>query len=163
MKKPVVLGLVSVLVAATLCGCSGQMTQLTEEQAQQKENCAFMSQIHIAADGLADCMEDFSAALDAQDVEAMQLALESAQAQIEQLQALEAPQVLAGMQDKYVQGAQQLESALEDYVAFYLAEADEEEGVSAGTVSNLRLAAIQQSYAAGMKLLQDADKLAASL
>ncbi len=136
-----------------LSSCSGYAMQDNTAAKAQQQNRNYMSQVHVIAEDISSTLQGFNEALGQDNEVKMQNALSSVNAYIEKLEAIEAPSVLEEIHDKYVEGTQKLEEALESYVEYY---SSEEKDVSA-------LETIQQTYSSGIELLEEADNIAAGL
>ena len=153
------IALAGAVLAMALSGCTPTQSTATEEQTANRQ---YMAAVNQGMDELAVKLESFNDAVSRADVVAMRTQLEKAFKEIDDLDALEAPEALADVKTGYLEGCAMLEGALGEFVSLYTQlesgelAADSEEYASA-------LAAIQESYDAGIAKLEETDKLALEL
>lgn len=164
MNKSIIRRFAAVICALTCCvfafGCApGANTEATEAQ---QANRAYMSQVNEAMAELDDNLDQFLDAVSRGDVVNMQTQADNAFKVLDKLSAVEAPEELSGVRDKYVEGSGKLREALTDYIALYV------EAQNAGDTYNWsafdkKVKEIQTLYDAGVGLLEEGDKTAAEL
>ena len=168
MRKPttkITAMLAAALVSACLLGgcSSGGSADASAVADAQNANRAYMSAVNEAMLQLDDDLTDFSSAVSAGDLVAMRTASTAASRTIDTLEAIEAPEALADIQQLYTQGATTLEGALASYVQLYTdVEIAGQGGFDAATFQ-ARLAEVQQAYDEGIDLLSQADEQAAGM
>lgn len=150
------------LGAATLSGCMGATQAASEEEQAQAANRQYMSQVNQIMMDVDGALEDFSAAVQADDLVAMRSAFSEAGKSIDSLEALEAPEALAELQTGYAEGCAQLETALSGYVQLYTDIENAGGSIDEGAYAS-RLAEIQSAYDDGVSKLEAADQTAANM
>ena len=159
VSRYVCIALSGALLTMALAGCAATQSEATDEQAANRQ---YMAAVNQGMDDLAAKLEGFSDAVSRADVVSMRTQVEKAFKEIDDLDALEAPEALADVKAGYLEGCALLEGALGEYVDLYTQldngtlTADSEEYAAA-------LAAIQQAYDAGIAKLEETDELAISL
>ncbi len=143
-----------------LAGCQPSANSNPEAEAQAA-NRTYMSQVNQLMDDISVSLEQFSAAVSANDLTEMRAKATSASKSIDELAALEAPEGLAEVQADYSQGCTLLRDALNAYVTLYT-DVENAESVDALSYQE-RLTAIQESYNQGIQKLSDGDEKAAAL
>lgn len=146
----------AVLMGCLLAGCASN----NEADSEQQANRAYMSQVNGIMDELNADLEPFVDAVARGDVVNMRTQADNAYKVIDKLSALEAPEDLADIQKSYVDGANKLRSALDEYVDLYAQS-------SVDTVDpadfNKRIEEIQLLYDEGIEALKAGDEAAAAL
>lgn len=168
MTRTLIARTMSAAVAAALClgalsACTAQTSAVTEEQQANRD---YMSQVNQDMEDLSTNLDAFVEAVSRQDTVTMRLQADNALAAIDDLDALEAPEALAGVQESYKSGADQLRSALNDYIALYTELEDASSSSSDSfdwSTYDARIASIQAQYDAGVAALEQADQTAASM
>lgn len=164
MNKRLVIRIACLLcVAALSCGllfgCAGGASNAAN-QAQQA-NRAYMSQVNQLMDELGDRLDSFVDAVSRGDIVNMRSQADEAYKTLDKLAAIEAPEALADVQEKYVDGTTKLREALDAYIALYSSVASQED-IDQGKYDS-QLAEVQALYDEGVALLEEADETAANL
>ena len=147
------------LSCGLLAGCAGRaVNNATEEQ---QANRAYMSQINQLMDELNGQLDSFVSAVSRGDVVNMRTQADNAYKTLDSLAELEAPEALADIKTKYVDGTVKLRQAMDAYIELY----SEVAGASEMSRESYdeRIAEIQALYDEGVDLLQKADESAAGL
>lgn len=154
-----------VLICFAATGCSQQMVQqsATEEETGPTSR-TFMAQMNEAADTLQEKMDAFTDAASRQDLVSMKVQADAAAAVIDQMSAIEAPDELTDLRQKYVDGCTQLKDVLAGYLDLYTE-------IDSSTTRNPfdydeypdRLAQLQSQYDAAVQALKDADTSATEM
>ena len=155
------LALSAALAAVALAACMPQANTANEEQ---KANRQYMAQVNQTMDDLSDKLEGFTDAVVRGDVVTMRTQADNALKVLDELEALEAPEVLADVKAGYVEGCASLREALKAYVDLYT-EIDSASDAQPFDFSNYgtRLKEIQKAYDEGIAKLQETDAKAAEL
>ena len=155
------LALSAALAAVALAACMPQANTANEEQ---KANRQYMAQVNQTMDDLSDKLEGFTDAVVRGDVVTMRTQADNALKVLDELEALEAPEVLADVKAGYVDGCTSLREALKAYVDLYT-EIDSASDAQPFDFSNYgtRLKEIQKAYDEGIAKLQETDAKAAEL
>lgn len=155
------LALSAALAAVALAACMPQANTANEEQ---KANRQYMAQVNQTMDDLSDKLEGFTDAVVRGDVVTMRTQADNALKVLDELEALEAPEVLADVKAGYVEGCASLREALRAYVDLYT-EIDSASDAQPFDFSNYgtRLKEIQKAYDEGIAKLQETDAKAAEL
>lgn len=144
------------LAAVALTGCSGNASSLTSEQ---QANRTYMSKVNEIMNQLGDQLDSFVDAVSRNDVVNMHTQSENAFTTLDQLSKLEAPEALADVHKKYIDGAGKMREALQEYIDLYTE-------IDAGSLDqstyNKRIADVQSKYDEGVSMLKEADEAAAS-
>ncbi len=153
------LAAVLAMLSALLVACSGQSAT---ESAQETANRQYMSQVNQVMEDLQASLEDFTDAVSRDDVVAMQTQAENALAVLDELESIEAPEDLSDVHQCYVEGADLLRQALNDYVSLYIeiSSASDDNPFDWSSYEE-RLEQIQSTYDEGIAKLQEGDSLAA--
>ena len=161
MKKRIaaklgVFACVAALACCMLAGCmNGGMNAATSEQ---QANRAYMSQVNESMTKLQDSLKQFTDAVSRGDVVSMRTQADNAYKALDKLTALEAPDALADVQEKYQSGTDKLREALDSYITLYT----EMNGESFDMATyDKRVSDVQKLYDEGVDLMQEGDKLAA--
>ena len=152
----------ALMATALLGGCVAQNgTQATE---QQTANRQYMTQVNQAMDDLSGRLDGFADAVARGDVVTMRTQADNAYRALDALSALEAPEDLKKVQAAYVEGCNELEEALDAYIALYteIENATEDSPFDYATYDE-RLKEIQDQYDKGLEKLRAGDKEASSL
>ncbi|MBQ3106589.1 MAG: hypothetical protein IJC51_03860 [Eggerthellaceae bacterium] len=154
---------------ACLCACAlalvamaGCAQQNTSEQNAQAANRQYMTDVNRCMDQLSDSLDAFSDAVSRNDIVSMRTQADSAFRSLDELAALEAPEVLLDVQVEYVEGCAKLEQALGDYLTLFtqIETATEEQPFDFSTYDQ-SLKDIQKLYNEGIAQLESGDALAA--
>ncbi len=157
--RGVCLALAGAMTVAAVSGCMPSNSAENEEQAANRQ---YMAAVNQGMDDLAAKLSSFNDAVARGDVVTMRTQADKAFKELDDLAAIEAPEVLADVKAGYVEGCAMLESALGAYVDLYTqlengsVEADSIEYANA-------LADIQADYDAGIAKLEETDKAALEL
>lgn len=153
------MAVASAVVVATLAGCMSTAAPANEEQTANRQ---YMAAVNQSMDDLAAKLSSFEDAVARGDVVTMRTQVEKAFKEIDDLEAIEAPEVLADVKAGYVEGCTLLETALSDYVDLYT---QLDGGAIAPDSAEYAdaLAAIQAAYDAGIDKLEETDKAALAL
>lgn len=148
-----------------LTGCTQPLaSQSSEQEETGPTSRSFMAQMNEASDDLSEKMASFSDAVSREDLVSMKLQADAAYAVVDQMAAIEVPEELADLKQRYVDGCTQLKDVLSGYVDLY-------SEIEASTTRNPfdyddypdRIAALQASYDAAVQALEDADKSATEM
>ena len=150
---------VAALSCGLLFGCAGGASNAANQT--QQANRAYMSQVNQLMDELGDRLDSFVDAVSRGDVVNMRSQADEAYKTLDKLAAIEAPEALADVQEKYVSGTTKLREALDAYIVLYSSVASQE-GIDQGEYDS-QLAEIQALYDEGVALLEEADETAANL
>ena len=157
----------AVLMVGTLVGCAG-IEQNSEEAKAQAENRQFMSDVNAIMEELSQRLGSFNDAVSRGDVITMRTQADDAFKVLDNLESLEAPEVLQDVKQGYVDGSKQLKDALNAYIDLYseMTAAKEEaessrynDPFNASDYSG-RIEQIQEQYNEGIQTLEDADNSA---
>lgn len=162
--------LAAALTAAFTCcfvltGCSQQLVPQPEaEEEAAPTSRTFMAQMNETADTLQEKMVAFTDAVARQDLVSMRVQADAAYAIIDEMSAIEAPDELKELQQKYVDGCTQLKDTLNGYMDLYTE-------IDSSTTRNPfdydeypdRMAQLQSQYDAAVQALQDADQSATEM
>lgn len=158
-KNPIriiALAMAAALAIGALSGCAS-MGQTSEEAKAQAENRQFMSDVNATMGQLAERLEAFNDAVSSGDAVAMRTQADNAFEVLADLEAIEAPEVLADTKQGYVDGCNQLKDALNAYIALYA-------GIQNGSADyDAQLSAVQDSYNQAVDKLKATDEAAAAL
>lgn len=153
------VALAGALSLTALAGCMQQTTAVNEEQ---EANRAYMAQVNQKMDALADKLDSFSDAVSRNDLVSMRTQADQAFKLIDEVSAIEAPEVLSEVKTGYVEGCAALEDALSSYIDLYT-DAETADGGFDGSAYDERLASIQKLYDEGVAKLEEADEKASEL
>ena len=144
------------LTCGLFVGCANPSanTAATEQQA----NRAYMSQVNGLMEQLGERLEPFIDAVSRNDIVNMRTQAENAYQVLDQLADLEAPESLADVQEKYVDGTAKLREALDAYIVLYT---DMQGDSFDQSTYETRIADVQKLYDDGIDLLKEADETAA--
>lgn len=151
----------AVLMVGTLAGCAG-IEQNSEEAKAQAENRQFMSDVNAIMEELSQRLGSFNDAVSRGDVITMRTQADDAFKVLDNLESLEAPEVLQDVKQGYVDGSKQLKDALNAYIALYTDLAANPSAVSTDAYKE-RLASIQDTYDQAVEKLKSTDEAAAQL
>lgn len=158
MKSRIFLAIALCMTCVTLLvGCSSNAGQSDDPQTQNRQYMASVSQI---MDDINNQMTDFSAAIKDGEVISLSSQLNSVSNSVESLKSLTVPDAMKDIQSSYVSGAEELQTALDDYVKLYQDVKAPASGSFDYSTYSSRLAEVQQHYTAGVEALQAADKKA---
>lgn len=151
------------LSVAVLGGCMPQQQTSAASQAQS-DNRAYMTQVNQTMETLQTRLNGFSDAVSRGDVVTMRTQADNAFKALDELDSQEAPDALKDVKQCYVDGSEQLESALNAYIELYteIDSATDAQPFDWSTYDQ-RLADIQAAYNSGIEKLQEGDKTAADL
>ena len=161
ISRIAVVAILVALVATLVVACAPAKNPQDEAR---HANQMYMSQVNSIMTELGGNLDAFNDAVARDDLVGMRTQSTSACKVLDQLTALEPPEVLADVHEKYAQGADKLRQALEGYVVLYSdvkVAADSEASLDSKAYSK-RLAEIQTLYDEGVAALSEADELAAS-
>ncbi len=145
------------LSALLMVGCAVQGTAEVDEETASRQ---YMSSVNATIDKLSTKLEAFNDAVLDGDVATMQVTVDEALAVLDELEAIEAPEVLAEVQEGYVNGCGMLADALSQYIDLYK---DAAGGSLDEETYEARLGEIQQTYDDGIDALKVTDDTAAAL
>ncbi len=151
----------AVLMVGMLAGCAG-IEQNSEEAKAQAENRQFMSDVNAIMEELSQRLDSFNDAVSRGDVITMRTQADDAFKVLDNLESLEAPEVLQDVKQGYVDGSKQLKDALNAYIALYTDLAANPSAVSTDAY-NERLASIQDTYDQAVEKLKSTDEAATQL
>lgn len=151
----------AVLMVGTLAGCAG-IEQNSEEAKAQAENRQFMSDVNAIMEELSQRLGSFNDAVSRGDVITMRTQADDAFKVLDNLESLEAPEVLQDVKQGYVDGSKQLKDALNAYIALYTDLAANPSAVSTEAYKE-RLASIQDTYDQAVEKLKSTDEAATQL
>lgn len=153
-------------VALAFClACLGVFAGCTaaDDQADaQTQNRQYMSAVNTIMAEFDTDMDDFAAAVKDGEVVSLSAQMTSVDQCVSDLEALEVPDAMKEIQEQYVKGAKELQTALKDYVQLYEDVQAPEKGTYDYSDYDSRMKDIQSHYDAGIKALQDADSKAES-
>lgn len=149
----------AVLMAGVLAGCAG-IEQNSEEAKAQAENRQFMSDVNATMDELAQRLKSFNEAVSRGDVITMRTQADNAFKVLDNLESLEAPEVLQDVKQGYIDGSNQLKDALNAYIELYTAM--QAGSFDYGTYAD-RLSSIQETYDQAVEKLKGTDEAATQL
>ena len=144
------------LLCCMLAGCANQSMNAATES--QQANRAYMSQVNEIMVSLDNGLDLFVDAVSRGDIVDMRLQADNAYRALDKLDALEAPDELADVQEKYQSGTKKLRDALDSYITLYTDATDDSFDWS---TYDDRRREIQDLYDEGIDDLEDADKTAA--
>lgn len=144
-----------------LAGCAG-IEQNSEEAKAQAENRQFMSDVNAIMEELSQRLDSFNDAVSRGDVITMRTQADDAFKVLDNLESLEAPEVLQDVKQGYVDGSKQLKDALNAYIALYTDLAANPSAVSTDAYKE-RLASIQDTYDQAVEKLKSTDEAATQL
>lgn len=148
-----------------LTGCApSQSMQAVNQEAAGPTSQSFMSDMNAVSADLQEKMDGFADAVSREDLVSMQMQADAAYAVIDQMAAIEAPEELNDLKQRYVDACGQLKEALTQYVTLY-------QEIKTATTRNPfdydsyadRIAQVQDTYNAGVQALQDADQAASEM
>ena len=154
-----IVAVATALLAMSLMGC---MPTNSAESDAQAANRQYMASVNQCMDSISEKLASFEDAVARGDVVTMKTQADKAFKEIDDLEAVEAPEVLADVKAGYVEGCRLLEDALSSYVDLFTqvdsgaVAADSAEYASA-------IAGIQATYDEGISKLEATDKLALGL
>ena len=151
----------AVLMVGMLAGCAG-IEQNSEEAKAQAENRQFMSDVNAIMEELSQRLDSFNDAVSRGDVITMRTQADDAFKVLDNLESLEAPEVLQDVKQGYVDGSKQLKDALNAYIALYTDLAANPSAVSTDAYKE-RLASIQDTYDQAVEKLKSTDAAATQL
>ncbi len=159
LKKWGVLVCALALVGAVLAGCAGGTSPEAEQQAKNRQ---FMAQINQTMVDLNEKLDAFNEAVATGSVVNMRTQADNAFRVLDSLENLEAPEGLEDIKQDYIDGATELEGALNAYIDLYteIDSATEEAPFDWSTYDS-RMSDIKASYDDGIAKLQAGDEAAA--
>ena len=116
-----------------------------------------MSQVNGVMAELGDELGSFVDAVSRNDVVNMRTQADNAYRSLDDLEAIEAPEGLSDVRQKYIDGTAKLREALDGYIALYT---EVESGALNQSDYAARLAKVQALYDEGVDLLKQADEAA---
>lgn len=144
------------LACTALAACTASSPAADDAQ---QGNRAYMSQVNSVMGTLGDNLGSFVDAVSRGDVVNMRTQADNAYKTLDSLAAIEAPENLADVKQKYVDGTSKLREALDAYITLYTE--IESDSFDQSTYAD-RLAKVQSLYDEGVDLLKQADEAAAS-
>ncbi len=151
--------LAGALLTAALAGCMPVDTAANDELSANRQ---YMAAVNQGMDDLAAKLESFNDAVARGDVVTMRTQVEKAFKELDDLESIEAPEVLADVKAGYAEGCAMLEEALGSYVDLYTQL--ESGALAADSIEYANaLAEIQASYDAGIAKLEETDQKALEL
>ncbi len=163
--------ILAAVFAAALMGCL-MLTGCAQTQSQQPANQeeagptsqSFMSDMNMASAKLQEKMDGFADAVSREDLVSMQMQADAAYGAIDDMAAVEAPEELSDLKQRYVDACGQLKEALSQYVALYqeIKTATTRAPFDYSTYAD-RIAQVQTAYDAGLQALKDADQAASEM
>ena len=142
-----------------LAGCAAQNNPATEAQTANRQ---YMAQVNQTMDDLSQKLEGFEDAVSRGDVVTMRTQADDAFKALDNLESLEAPEVLQDVKQGYVDGSKQLKDALNAYIALYTDLAANPSAVSTDAYKE-RLASIQDTYDQAVEKLKSTAEAATQL
>ena len=118
-----------------------------------------MSKVNGIMEQLGDDLKSFSDAVSRGDVVNMRTQANNAYRSLDELSKLEAPEELADVKQSYVDGANKLRSALDEYIELFT---EVDAGSFDQSTYSSRLASVQKLYDEGVELLKKGDETAAN-
>ena len=159
-----VVGAVCALALA-LGALTGCMDPSTSANSTQDANRAYMEQVNQKMTDLEEGLSTFTDAVSRGDVVSMRTLADKAYSALDALEELEVPEGLEDIHSKYSQGADQLKSALDAYIALFADVKSAQSGTGASfdwsTYAD-RVSSIQDAYDQGIQSLKNADEAAAA-
>ncbi|MCL2888948.1 MAG: hypothetical protein FWE65_00825 [Eggerthellaceae bacterium] len=149
-------------LAILLSSCfSSDKNSATEEQLANRE---YMVQVNRIMDNLVIDLNGFNKAVADEDIVNMDVAADRAKKTIEELVALQAPEVLQEIHSEYVAGCVELRDALNQYIVLYteISLATDERPFDFANY-NAQINKIKQKYNSGIAHLESADQKARSM
>lgn len=145
-----------VMVCALFTGCmNGAGNAATSEQ---QANRTYMAQVNEIMEDLNNGLDSFVDAVSRNDLVNMRTQADNAYQALDKLSDLEAPEALADVQEKYVDGSNKLREALDSYITLYTEMNSESFDMA---TYNSRIADVQKAYDEGVALLEEGDQTAA--
>lgn len=163
--------LAAALAAAFVCnfaltGCSQSMfpAEPASEEDAGPTSRSFMASMNEAADTLQEKMGAFTDAVARQDLVSMRVQADAAYAIIDDMAAIEAPDELKDLQQKYIDGCGELKNALNGFMELYteIDSATTRNPFDYSTYAD-RMAQLQGQYDAAVQALQEADQSATEM
>lgn len=147
-----------VLMVAALGGCAQKDTAAVQQQADNRQ---YMTQVNQKMEDLQTRLASFTDAVSRGDVVGMRTQADNAFKVIDDLHNADAPEDLKDIKQEYVDGADKLKSALNDYINLYteIDSATDAQPFDWATYDQ-RLADIQAQYDEGIGKLQSGDNKA---
>lgn len=154
-----VIVMVSALLALSLMGCMQTESAETDAQAVNRQ---YMASVNQSMDEISKKLASFEDAVARGDVVTMKTQADKAFKEIDDMEELEAPEVLADVKAGYVEGCRLLEDALTSYIDLYTQVGSGALAADSIDYANA-LAAIQLTYDEGIEKLEETDELALKL
>ncbi|MDO5335710.1 MAG: hypothetical protein Q4F23_06570 [Coriobacteriia bacterium] len=150
--------IIAVLVAALACvallgGCAADA-----KSDAQTQNRQYMSSVNSIMSDMDDSMKEFSTAVKDGEVLSLSSELSTVNKCVDRLKAIQAPEALKDVNSKYVNGAEELQTALKLYVELYEDVKAPKSGSFDYSKYGDRLSKVKEHYDAGIKALQEADE-----
>lgn len=151
----------AVLMLSVLAGCMSPNTGATD---QQQANRTYMTKVNLAMEALNERLASFNDAVSRGDAVTMRTQADNAYKAIDELSAIDTPDVMADLQKNYVDGCNTLKDALNAYVDLYteISAATDEHPFDYATYDD-RIKAVQDTYNKGIDQLKAADEQALKL
>lgn len=155
-KRFLALIIMSFCMVALLVGCSAS----NPTQENQAQNRQYMSSVNQIMEQFDAQMADFASAVKDGEILSLTSQLSAVTTAVDSLKALDVPDDMKDIQDAYVNGVEELQTALQQYVQLYQEVELPPNGSFDFSTYADRLAEIQQHYSNGVASLQDADQKA---
>ena len=153
------LGAMICVVALCLGVFAGCANPASNGDSAQQANRTYMSKVNGIMEQLGDDLKSFSDAVSRGDVVNMRTQANNAYRSLDELSKLEAPEELADVKQSYVDGANKLRSALDEYIELFT---EVDAGSFDQSTYSSRLASVQKLYDEGVELLKKGDETAAN-
>lgn len=150
----------AVCLLAALAGCTVRSAG-TSTNENAAENRQYMAQLNQKTGELGEILEQFQAAVSANDAVGMQAAASSATKLVESIKELNPPESeegvanLSEIKELYVEGLESMDAVLQDYSSLYTS-------VNAGSIDqasfNKQLKSVQDAYDKAVEKLAAADE-----
>lgn len=152
----IITAVAALACVALLGGCaSGQANDA------KTQNRQYMSSVNSIMSDMEAPMKEFSQAVKDGEVLSLSSQLQSVDDCVERLKAVQAPDAMKDVNDKYVKGAEELQTALKLYVELYQDVKEPKSGSFNYGKYGDRLKDVKSHYDAGIKALEEADKAVA--
>ena len=160
MRKGAMLvrgAIVAMLVAiVALSGCAGT-GQIDSATAAKKKNDAYISQVNETMMKLDEDLDSFNEAVSRGDIVNMRSQADNAFKALDELAEIEAPEDLADIKKKYLEGCDKLREALNEYIDLYAEAASKTKDFDWSKYDE-KIKSIQKLYDEGVSALEEADK-----
>ena len=155
--KVIAVAFAGIMCAAFLGGCMANPAANTE----QADNRAYMTQVNLIMGDLQTGLDSFNEAVSRDDLLRLKTQASNAFKAIDDLSAIEPPEVTKDIQASYVDGCNDLKDALNLYIDLFteIENATEADPFDYSTY-DARLKEIQDTYDSGIAHLEEGDKKA---